>query len=196
MLSARWSHGSGRCSSEVGLRLARVVTESGKLVCQRCEIAHSTSARARGLLGRSGLRPGGGMLIDHAGSVHMFFMRFPIDVVLLARDRTVVGVKHRLAPWRVAAARRAAPRSNCLPEGLRKRGSKRETGSSSRTSSTSETTEYRSIYERGEQPTGACGLPVDDSAVAFTSRGRQQARRPRNRASGFVERWEEPAHLS
>jgi hypothetical protein len=47
------------------------------------------------------------MLIDRAGSVHMFFMRFPIDVVFLARDRTVVGVKHRLAPWRVAAARRA-----------------------------------------------------------------------------------------
>jgi hypothetical protein len=47
------------------------------------------------------------MLIDGAGSVHMFFMRFPIDVVFLARDRTVVGVRHRLAPWRVAGARRA-----------------------------------------------------------------------------------------
>jgi uncharacterized protein len=59
------------------------------------------------LLGRSGLEPDGGMLIDGAGSVHMFFMRFPIDVVFLARDRTVVGVRHRLAPWHVAAARRA-----------------------------------------------------------------------------------------
>jgi len=59
------------------------------------------------LLGRSGLESDEGMLIDPAGSVHMFFMRFPIDVVFLARDRTVVGVKHRLAPWRVAGARRA-----------------------------------------------------------------------------------------
>jgi uncharacterized protein len=89
------------------LPLARVRTESGKLVCERCEIADSTFARARGLLGRSGLEPGGGMLIDHAGSVHMFFMRFPIDVLFLARDRTVVGIRHRLRPWRVAAARRA-----------------------------------------------------------------------------------------
>ena len=47
------------------------------------------------------------MLIDRAGSVHMFFMRFAIDVVFLGRDRTVVGVKHRLAPWRVAVARHA-----------------------------------------------------------------------------------------
>jgi uncharacterized membrane protein (UPF0127 family) len=61
----------------------------------------------RGLLGRNGLELGSGMLIDRAGSVHMFFMRFPIDVVFLARDRTVVGIKHRLSPWRVAGARRA-----------------------------------------------------------------------------------------
>src|SRR6201987_5677246 len=89
------------------LPLTRVRTESGKLVCERCEVADSMFARGKGLLGRSGLEPGGGMLIDGAGSVHMFFMRFPIDVVFLARDRTVVGVRHRLAPWRVAAARRA-----------------------------------------------------------------------------------------
>ena len=61
----------------------------------------------RGLLGRDGLEPGTGMLIDAAPSVHMFFMRFPIDVVFLDRDRTVVGVMHRLAPWRVAGARHA-----------------------------------------------------------------------------------------
>ena len=70
-------------------------------------MAESMWARTRGLLGRSGLEPDSGMLIDHAGSVHMFFMRFPIDVVFLARDRTVVGVKHRLRPWGVAAARHA-----------------------------------------------------------------------------------------
>jgi hypothetical protein len=91
----------------VALPLVRIVTESGKVVCERCEMVESTFARMRGLLGRAGLDPGTGMLIDSSGSVHMFFMRFPIDVVFLARDRTVVGVTHRLRPWRVAAARRA-----------------------------------------------------------------------------------------
>ena len=61
----------------------------------------------RGLLGRSGLEPGSGMLIDSAPSVHMYFMRFPIDVVFLDRDRKVVGVRHGLRPWRVAGARGA-----------------------------------------------------------------------------------------
>lgn len=86
---------------------AGVRTAGGAVLCERCEIPESAFGRMRGLLGRSGLEPGEGMLIDRAGSVHMFFMRFPIDVVFLARDRTVVKVKHRLAPWRVAGARHA-----------------------------------------------------------------------------------------
>ena len=61
----------------------------------------------RGLLGRVGLAPGEGMLLDASPSVHMFFMRFPIDVVFLDRDRRVVAVKHCLRPWRVTGARRA-----------------------------------------------------------------------------------------
>src|SRR5579864_6299023 len=85
----------------------RVRNADGAVVCERCEIPASSFGRARGLLGRRGLEPDKGMLIDRAGSVHMFFMRFPIDVVFLARDRTVVRVEHCLAPWRVAAARHA-----------------------------------------------------------------------------------------
>ena len=91
------------------LSLARVSRAAdGAVVCERCEIPESAFGRMRGLLGRDGLAPGGGMLIDRAPSVHMFFMRFPIDVVFLDRDRKVVRVVERLRPWRVASARRAA----------------------------------------------------------------------------------------
>jgi uncharacterized membrane protein (UPF0127 family) len=64
-------------------------------------------ARMRGLLGRDGLEAGEGMLIDPAPSVHMFFMRFPIDVVFLDRSKRVVKVVHQLRPWRAAGARKA-----------------------------------------------------------------------------------------
>jgi uncharacterized membrane protein (UPF0127 family) len=87
--------------------LARVRNAAGAVVCERCEIPKSSFARMRGLLGRSALEPGSGMLIDAAPSVHMFFMRFPIDVVFLDRDWMVVRVVHALKPWRVAGARRA-----------------------------------------------------------------------------------------
>src|SRR5947209_7519345 len=88
--------------------LARVRRAAdGAVLCERCEIPESSFGRMRGLLGRNGLEPGSGMLIDRAPSVHMFFMRFPIDVVFLDRDRKVVRVVSRLRPWRVAGARRA-----------------------------------------------------------------------------------------
>jgi uncharacterized membrane protein (UPF0127 family) len=90
-----------------GLPLARIRTAEGAVVCERCEIADRPLARMKGLLGRSGIEPGGGMLLTPEPSVHMFFMRFPIDAVFLDRDRKVVAVRHELRPWRVAAARGA-----------------------------------------------------------------------------------------
>jgi len=61
----------------------------------------------RGLLGRSGLGEGEGMLITPAPSVMTFFMRFPIDVVFLSREGEVLKVAQALPPWRTAGARRA-----------------------------------------------------------------------------------------
>jgi len=90
-----------------GASFARVRTTEGAVVCERCEIPKGSFGRMRGLLGRDGLVQGKGMLIDSAPSVHMFFMRFPIDVVFLDRDWMVVRVVHALKPWRVAGARRA-----------------------------------------------------------------------------------------
>ena len=82
-------------------------TTDGAVVCERCEIPEGSFGRMRGLLGRTGLEPGTGMLIDAAPSVMTFFMRFPIDVVFLGRDRSVVRIVHALRPWRAAGARRA-----------------------------------------------------------------------------------------
>ncbi len=90
------------------LPVSRVLTEDGTVLCERCEIADRMLARMRGLLGRDGLAPGGGMLISGEASVHMFFMRFPIDVVFIDRSRTVVKIVHDLRPWRIAGARKAA----------------------------------------------------------------------------------------
>src|ERR687887_277481 len=61
----------------------------------------------RGLLGRGGLERGEGLLLQPAGSIHTFFMRFPIDAVFLDRGLRVVGLAPELAPWRLAARRHA-----------------------------------------------------------------------------------------
>jgi uncharacterized membrane protein (UPF0127 family) len=56
----------------------------------------------RGLLGRRELPQGEGILLRPAGSIHTWFMRFPIDVVFLDREQVVVGIERALPPWRTA----------------------------------------------------------------------------------------------
>ena len=79
----------------------------GSVLCERLRIADRAWSRLRGLLGRSDLPRGEGILLRPAGSVHTAFMRFPIDVVFLDADDRVVKVAHALPPWRAVGSRGA-----------------------------------------------------------------------------------------
>lgn len=101
-----------------------LANDEGTVVCERCFLAESTFARLRGLLGRSGLAPGEGMLLRPAGSIHTAFMRFAIDAVFLDRDHRVAKVAAELRPWRAAACRGARavlelPAGEAARQGLR-----------------------------------------------------------------------------
>lgn len=76
-------------------------------MCERCTVASSPLARLVGLLGRASLADDEGMLFPRTGSIHMFFMRFAVDVVFCDRELVVVKVVRELRPWRTAAARGA-----------------------------------------------------------------------------------------
>ncbi len=78
-----------------------IVQETGMVLADRISIADSPAARARGLLGRMGLEDGQGLLIKPCSSIHMFFMKFPIDVLFLARDGRVIKMIRGLKPWRL-----------------------------------------------------------------------------------------------
>jgi uncharacterized membrane protein (UPF0127 family) len=85
----------------------RIVDSAGRTLVEQCSVADKPWSRMRGLLGRRALPPGEGILLRPAGSVHMFFMRFAIDVVWLDRDLGVLEVTDELRPWRTAARRGA-----------------------------------------------------------------------------------------
>ena len=88
-------------------RTAELKKADGTVVCARCEIADSPFVRMRGLLGRSSLAPDEGMLFRPAGSIHMFFMRIPLDVVFCDRELRVLDVERDLQPWRTAGRKGA-----------------------------------------------------------------------------------------
>jgi uncharacterized membrane protein (UPF0127 family) len=98
------------------MREVTLKRENGDVVCDRCVVADTPTSRLRGLLGRSELRPGEGLLLRPASAIHTCFMRFPIDAVFLDRDWRVLGVSGDVRPWR-AASRRGAKAVLELPAG-------------------------------------------------------------------------------
>jgi hypothetical protein len=104
------------------LPLVALANDDGDVVVEHCLLAESALARCRGLLGRSGLPSGEGMLLRPASSIHTAFMRFPIDAVFLDRADRVLRVASDLKPWRMAGCRGARATLE-LPAGeARRRG--------------------------------------------------------------------------
>ena len=87
------------------------------MVAQRAERAHTFAARLRGLMFRSHLAPGSGLVIEPNNNVHKFWMRFAIDVVFVDRADRVVGLVPAMPPNRPYAGARCARRTIELPAG-------------------------------------------------------------------------------
>ena len=68
------------------------------ILCENCGIAGNIFTRVRGLLGRSTLPAGEGLLIVPCPSIHMFGMKFSLDVVFLTRENIVTDFAENIAP--------------------------------------------------------------------------------------------------
>lgn len=108
---------------QVMRRVYSMRNERGDVICERCLVADTLLSRMRGLLGRDELGADEGLLLTPESSIHMWFMRFPIDVVFLQADLTVLAVRENVKPWRTAGHRgsRAVlelPAGTCRRRGL------------------------------------------------------------------------------
>jgi uncharacterized membrane protein (UPF0127 family) len=92
------------------------------VVASRLSIAVSLWGRFRGLMLRDALPAGEGLWLGGTSSIHMMFMRFPIDCAFLGREtrdgsRQVVAVRHALPVWLGLAWARGADGVVELPAG-------------------------------------------------------------------------------
>ncbi len=74
------------------------------IVCERLSMGVSFVERFMGLMGRAALPEGDGLYL-RTSSIHMMFMRFPIDALFVGRaaddgTRTVVAIRDHLPAWR------------------------------------------------------------------------------------------------
>jgi uncharacterized membrane protein (UPF0127 family) len=90
---------------------------NGAVVAPNVSVADSVWPRFKGLMLRGPLAEGEALLIRPCNSVHMFFMRFALDIVFLDKEGTVVRVVSDLKPWRVALGGKGAHDALELPSG-------------------------------------------------------------------------------
>ena len=79
-----------------------------KVVADRLFVADTFFSRLKGLLGTSELPQGEALLISPCNNIHMFGMRYAIDVAFVGADNKVLKVVEALAPGRIAWCRGAS----------------------------------------------------------------------------------------
>ena len=95
----------------------RLTLQDGTEVSSDVTVADSLWSRFVGLMGRRGLPDGQALCIRPCSSIHMFFMRFPIDAVFVDADGAVVRVYGSIKPWRATWIVRGAKACLELPAG-------------------------------------------------------------------------------
>ncbi|MCB9771506.1 MAG: DUF192 domain-containing protein [Candidatus Omnitrophica bacterium] len=72
------------------------------ILAQKAVLADTAGSRLVGLLKHDSLSDKEGMIITQCRSIHMFFMKFPIDVIFVDRKKVVVGLVRNIKPFRMS----------------------------------------------------------------------------------------------
>lgn len=78
------------------------------IISDKCEVADTPLSRMIGLMGRTYLEDGSGLLLPRCKSIHMWFMSVPIDVVFLRKEETgggqstwlISSLYENVRPWK------------------------------------------------------------------------------------------------
>jgi uncharacterized membrane protein (UPF0127 family) len=71
------------------------------VVAEHPRVAKSILWRMRGMIGRQ-FDDFDALIFRRNNSIHMFFMKMPLDIIFLDRKGKVVGLRENLQPWRMA----------------------------------------------------------------------------------------------
>jgi uncharacterized protein len=87
------------------------------LIAGQAEVANSAPDRMIGLLKKDHLDKEEALVITHCSSIHMFFMKFAIDVVFIDKHNKVVGLVEKIKPFQLSPIFWRANQAIELPAG-------------------------------------------------------------------------------
>ena len=93
--------------------------QAGKCIADRVKIADTFMTRFFGLMPKKSLQDGEGLFLQRCSSIHCFFMKFPIDVIYLDKNKTVLAIE-TVRPWRIGGIHKGTRHVLELKEGAGK----------------------------------------------------------------------------
>ncbi len=72
------------------------------ILAENAVMAQTPLARMKGLLARKELKQGEALILKPCNSIHMFFMRFAIDVIFVDKNNKVVHAVISIKPFRIS----------------------------------------------------------------------------------------------
>ena len=77
------------------------IIRNGLVLIRRADLTENFFERFRGLMFADSIPDAYGLVISPCRQIHMFNMKFPLDVIYLSADNKVVAVDENMRPWSV-----------------------------------------------------------------------------------------------
>lgn len=74
---------------------------NSNILADNVKIANTPFSRIKGLLGKGKFSQGEALILDPCNSIHMLFMRFPIDVLFVGKDNRVAKAIPSIKPFQI-----------------------------------------------------------------------------------------------
>ncbi len=78
-----------------------IIKKGDIIVADKVKIAGTFFSRLIGLLNRKNLNSNEGLLFKGSVQIHTFFMRFPIDVIFLDKNKKILEIYDSMPPFRI-----------------------------------------------------------------------------------------------
>jgi len=87
-------------NSNRGESMQLVNSSNGIVLASHVEVAKSFIKRLKGLIGRRGLEKGEALILLPCNCIHTCFMSFPIDILFIDREMSVLHIMENIKPFR------------------------------------------------------------------------------------------------
>lgn len=86
-------------------------------IANQARLANTFLSRMVGLLKTPSLESGQGLIITSCQQIHMFFMKYALDVIFVDKENRVVGLVEAIQPWGLSPIFWSASQAIELPVG-------------------------------------------------------------------------------